>query len=73
MKTYKIVLDTFGVTCFYEEYETEVIPTFQYARGGATHYFKGNQKITRKVAEGFASYKDILRWSEKENARVEIL
>jgi len=73
MKTYKIVLDAFGVTCFYEKYETEVIPTFQYARGGGLHYFKGNQKITRKVSEGFASYKDILRWSEKENARVEIL
>jgi hypothetical protein len=73
MKSYKIVLDSLGVTCFYEEYETEVIPTFQYARDGGIHYFAGNRTITTKVSEGFASYKDILRWSEKENARVEIL
>lgn len=73
MKTYKIILDAFGVTCFYEEYETEVIPTFQNARDGGIHYFIGNQMITSKVSEGFASYQDILRWAQKENARVEIL
>lgn len=73
MKIYKIILDNFGVTCFYEKYETEVIPTFQYARGGAIHSFEGNRKITRKVSEGYASYADILRWAKKENAKVEIL
>jgi len=73
MKSYKIVLDAFGVTCFYEEYETEVIPMFQNARDGGIHYFIGNKRITSKVSEGFASYKDILRWAKKENAIVEIL
>lgn len=73
MRTYKIILDAFATTCYYELVETEVIRSFQYSRCGGVHYCTGKKEITRKISEGYASYKDILRWSEKENARVEIL
>ena len=73
MKTYKIILDAFGVTCLYELYETEVVRTFQYGRCGAIHYCTGKRTITKKICEGYTSYQEILRWSKKENAKVEIL